>query len=247
MVSSPAKVDPHPDAQLNGDLIVNTCEDSGYPGSEDEGSSVLDCSLNDPHTRPSPLLTRGEMCANGGYGPFFYNYLSASGDPEDASLRLPQGLGVPVGGKTAVNYLVLNIHYFTRKQGMDGYTGSSYVNFTLTKSSPQMQSVRTMALEAMGFVGPQSEGSVTGSWTLRQEFGPIRILAVTGHSHTFSVDFWFMIERTDGHREIIVRQDPRSRRQTDVSDLSSARLDVGDKLLVKCLFNNTLPSDLKVG
>lgn len=199
---------------------------------------------------PNPPLTRGPICRNGGVvanGPFEYNFLPSKGSSDENGLTLPSGTGVPVGGQTGVKYIVLNVHFYSRRQEVDGYTGQPQVDLTLVRGVPSMKSVRSLQLETMGFLGPHAVGSITGSWTLKQDMPSIRILSLTGHSHELSTDFRVIVQRRNGTTDLVVRQDPRGDRQSDVSQVPAAHLEPGDKLKVECIHNNTMSSTLRIG
>lgn len=247
--NSTVKISPHPKAGNQFHMFGNLCEEPGYRGVDTgEESHVWECGV-DAFAQPNPPLTRGTFCyaADGGSSYGVLNYQFQKGSPEEGTLVLPPGTGVKVGGKNAPKYMVAGFHFPKKSGSIDGTTGGSRLEFTLVKSPSPMKPVTSMTLIAHGFVGAQSVGTVTGSWAFTEEMPAIRIWNLYSHWHDLVTDVQIYVKRPDGGEDLLLHQDPHVfAGVTSVNDNPSAVVGPGDRLTVKCTYNNTMDKNLRI-
>lgn len=170
---------------------------------------------------------------------------------DEGSLTLPPGTGVPVGPGTDFHWIVVLFHFFRPQDLVNGSTLGARVEvrFSGASSTQNTDRVSSLLLTANGFVGANSVGSVSGSWTLDEQ-KELKLLRLYTHWHEhkhMAIDIQVWIERKDGNRDIILRQDPHTYWGiSDVSNITSAVVTMSDRLVIQCTYNNTMSTVLRV-
>lgn len=179
------------------------------------------------------------------YGELQYQHQGAAG--EFSSLSLPSGTGARVGGKTGPRYVVFGIHYPRRSWTADGtHSGNSFVDVTLVRNSPPRRLVSSFSILVNGFVAANSIGSVTGSFTLRNET-EIQLLLLYPHAHLIGTEIRIAIERKNGSRSEVLVTDPQIDKGIYlISGRESAVMRKGDRFTIQCTYNNTRHKTLRV-
>lgn len=228
-------------------MTIILCDEPGYrvPVGQEP---VWECGGVTYGNRNPPLVP-GLKCIVAGessYGLLGYQY--QSGPVDEGSMILPHGFGVPVGGKTHPKTLVAAFHFPKRNLTRNSMTGVSETKVTIAMTDSPVRPVRDLDLQAHGFVGRQSVGTITGSWTMKQKNHPgVRIVLIYCHWHSFAIDIRVGIERKDGESVQILHQDPaKYSGYTDISDLSTAVMQSGDRLWIECVIKNPLDHNLRV-
>lgn len=226
-------------------MYMSLCQEPGHRG-RDGGLEEWECGVLSGG-RVNPPLVRAPECLTPNpipISPWVYQY--QSGPEDEASMNFPPGTGLPVGGAGDPQYLVVVYHFASKKQTLNGMTGVSGLDVTLSNTSYPMTPFHTFNMESWGYLGPQAVGTVTGSWTLKEET-EIRLRLLYVHWHDLAIDVQIEIERRDNGSDLILHQDPRKYwGMTSVPDSESAVMRRGDRMIVTCTYNNTLDEVVRV-
>lgn len=227
-------------------LFLEVCDSTPIQVVNKTGiSEVFDCGP-DTGGRPNPPLVRSPACLlNGGLSQGYSTYQYNGGSVQEGSLVLPHDAGIPIRGPGIHKAVVLAAHF--PKRPANHMTGSSGLDVRIVRNRPNIQSVRTLDLAAFGFVDRQTVGRVSGSWTMKRNTS-VRILRLFTHCHDLGIGIEVGIKRQgEQEMDVILSQDPRSFSGiTNMTDSPSAVMQQGDRLLLSCLFNNSMPSKLRV-
>lgn len=231
-------------------LMVILCDEPGYrvldAGRQENENPVWECGYQNLAERTS-LLPNARECS--GSGDSFFNYQFQGGSEEEGSLVLPPGTGVQLG--SGFNSIIGMFHFFRTDELVNGSTAGAEIEITFRRSSntSHINQVRSLLLMANGFVGAKSVSSVAGSWTLEEET-EMHILQLYTHWHELNgmaIEIQVWVERQDRKRDILLRKDPKSSSGiSDVSNSPAAVMRRGDRLVVRCTFNNTESHNLRV-
>lgn len=239
---------PKPQPGLHHHISLELCAEPGFQSSDKQTDDVWDCGFDESVDR-IPILNRSSACSARSNRYFDYQFQGGSSD--EGSLIFPQGTGVLVGPGSDFPSIVGQFHFFVPEELVNGSTAGSAVEFTLRPltAGRELRPVSSLLLISDGFVGKESVGTVSASWTSDQE-NEMEILRLQPHWHDMNdmaIDIQVWIKRRTGEKEVILRQDPHSFFGiTDVSN-SSAVVQKGDQLSVECTFNNTDDTNLRIG
>lgn len=217
---------------------------------DDDSAVAWDCE-SPSNAQQEPVLPVATECSRDGQNHDYFNYQFQGGSPDEGSLRLPHGYGIPVGDGTAFKWIVIQFHFFEPEKLVNGSIAGSEVEVTLAPQSPRspIRAVASLLLMAYGFVGAHSVGSVTAIWRQEEDFEMDLLLLYTHWHETNNmvIDVVVWIERTSGDEDVILRQDPLTFSGiTDVTNSSTAVIRRGDRLFVECTYNNTRDHNLRV-
>lgn len=227
-------------------ILAHVCDEPGSRGPGGESWS-WDCSADFFFGRRTPDLSPGHECIlNGGPSTGSSTFQYQGGSPDEGTLILPPGTGIPVGGANGRRKTIIAIfHYPDRNQTLNGMTGVSSLEVTVIPHEAGARVADSLLVGLAGFLGPQSVGSITGSYKLEEM--PIRIISIYTHWHDLAIDVQVGVERTNGETFTFLRQDPHKFWGiVSIPDSSSSLVRPGDRLTIKCTYNNTLPSVLRV-
>lgn len=203
-----------------------------------EKDAVWECGRGDFGTR-TPLLPNAPICETQSEDYLEVQY--QAGPPEEASFRLPDGFGIPVGDKdSSVRSVVTAFHFFHTEDLTNGSTAGSAVEITFRTASAEhfVAPVFHFTLFSQGFLGPHSVDTISGSWT-HEGNATMRLLMLYTHWHDLATDVVVWIEKRDGGKDVILHQDPRSFWGMNDVFNASRILESGDRLTIRCTYNNT--------
>ena len=158
-------------------------------------------------------------------------------------VSMPRGTGIPIGGSTGYNSIVLTSHYPSRQHLTNGFTDESGVKLTLTKEDKKK--VGAVEVYVWGFIEANRTGEVVGSYTLDQDV-KLHLISGYGHGHDLSLlaTMW-KVDGRNGRRTLLLQQEPRVEHFYKEID-SSVVLVKGDQLLFRCVFENKSPEEVEI-
>ena len=228
-------------ADISNHLKLVACHERGYRDAAD-AAATWHCG----YFYDGPMTKEGDMpeaytCAElNDYSLYF----DSGTDARKEALSFPEGVGVPIGAGTPFASLVLAVHYPSKDQLENGWTGSSGIDVTMT-TRKLVKSAGFLHVYNWGYIGAHSVGEIEGFFRLTQ---PIRmhILKIVSHTHALgqesSVWKW---SKARGQRSLLFSADPAvDHYYKDVP--SNSFLDDGDKLLFRCRIRNDDDHDLLV-
>lgn len=146
--------------------------------------------------------------------------------------------------------MIGQVHLFDRLNVVNHSLAGSEIEVTLRRrtSSQKMRPVYSLVLINFGFVGRRSVGWTSGSWTLVED---VRMVIVSLYTHWHErnhlvTDIRVWITRTSGAPDVILHQDIHFTGIADVSNMTTAVMQKGDRLTVQCTINNTMDITLRI-
>lgn len=227
-------------------MTVKACNSPKMAGivAWDCGGDVFSGHMSGLPTGPEcPVVPHGEHGHNG------FHYQFQGGSADEASLVLPPGFGIPVGGETGLKSLVVTFHFPKRSQVIGSRTGVSGIDFSTVRPNPgtTITPVGVMVIGGQGYVGRQSLGTVVGTHVVDHKIHP---LSLYSHFHDLATEIKVEVGRGNGQKwEEIMKQDPRTFRGVTSKWTNGSAYPViesGDRLKVQCTFNNTFSSALRI-
>lgn len=232
---------PHPLHHTYYHTGITVCREPGVRVLAGQ-TSVWDCSeFYATHTPNLPTSTQCAPDASGARTPSTYQYQGGPG--EEAVLRTPPGVGFPVGGDTGITSLVSFAHF--PAPTADGATDGPSITVKLVRGVPDMKTADFVEIQGLGFVGPQSVGTVDAVYTL-SEAKEIHPFALYTHWHKKAIGVQTWIQWQDGSEELILTQDPHTFSGVTHLHPPFPTLRKGDKIRNECTFNNTDSEALEV-
>lgn len=192
-----------------------------------------------------PGLPEGKICGNEGEitgetGVPGGRYQYQRGPVEPSTVRLPPGIGYPMGGNTGLRSLTFFTHYSYGTP--DNMTADSAITIRLLRHKHNMTAAGIAIMEAVGVVGPHSVGWVEGDITIREDV-ELHLLTIYTHWHKRVIAVSCSIVTPDGN--ITLFHDPAPRDFQGTADISPLNLTVrqGDKIRTRCTYDNSDNSD----
>lgn len=224
-------------------ITVLACDEPGYRNPAG-GKSAWDCGTSQTYERFTGL-PRAEQCesSDSPHGSFKYQFQGGSAD--EGRVRLPDGTGIPTGANTGRKSIVFAFHFPKLSQTIGNRTAVTEVSVTFVKDRPDMKVSTTILTGAFGFIGANSVSTVSGVWTLEQDI-PIHPTVVYTHSHSLATKAELLIERSTGTVELIYERDYRIFKGMASILPGVQPLRSGDKLVLKCTYNNTASTNVRV-
>lgn len=218
---------------------IVTCEENGVKGVD----AVWDCSRS-KYPRRTDMMHADE-CSGAREQALF----SVRETGEGIGLRYPTGMGVPVGGDTGRNYIVLRTH-FPRPEDLPSGGWIGHPGITFTAVDPQMidrdmKTVGSLKGYALGVISPHSMQSATGFYPIHEKV-TLHLIAVAAHTHMHGVDSRLAKIGKDGRRTVIIRLDPMQPEVYHEPEDNNVTLTTGDSLEWMCVYNNTSPHSLVI-
>lgn len=237
-------ITPKPITGMYYHMTVVVCDDPGYKGAIGK-AGVWECG-RDYYGNPNPPLPSASRCVVHGehsYGLFGYQF--QGGPADEGALCLPPHTGIPVGGEEGRRYIVAGFHFPQKNRTMNGTTGVSEIGVTIKHTTEKMEAMNNLIFGGNGFVGPNSLGSVAGTWTLKQDIS-IKIWLMYAHFHAMAIDFKVWIGTSEAS-DLVLHQKPTIFRGITLLDPNKkSTMHAGDKVIVECLFNNTMSRNLRI-
>lgn len=242
------KIEPKPIVGKHYFLLTDVCERPGFQSPGGGVSSVWDCGQSFGFSHSNGGLPTGPYCLTSNGSPHgSFDYQNNVGPVNQSVLVFPSGTGYPVGGKTGHDFVVLIFHFPSKNKTMDGTTGVSGTDITFARTLQPMTPVSSLIMNAQGFVGPKSVGSVNGVFDIRQKDVAIHPFALYTHWHDLATHVEVTLIHSDGEEEVLVRQDPhRYFGVTNITNWPSIVARTGDRITLTCTYNNTLTAVLRV-
>lgn len=195
---------------------------------------MWDCGASSNFVSREPSLRRGHVCHDDRTGVIVLQF--NGGPNEDSILDFRHAdAGILVGAGTPHRHFVLILHVPHQTGLVNGRTGMSGFDFLLSRP-PLPKPVSILYMLALGFLAPKSLDSVTGTFVLGDNSSAIHLKALHTHAHGMAVEMRGVIEKRDGSQQIILLENPRifvGVRHVDIT------VQPGDRLSVRCTFNNT--------
>lgn len=238
------EISPHPISGMYYHILTMACDGPGYRDPRPGRPSVWDCGTNQTYERFTGL-PRAEQCASSDSPHGSFKYQSQGGSSEEARLVLPEGTGIPVGGRTGLKSIVFGFHFPQLSRTVDGTTGETRVDVQLIRNQRHMKPTSSILLGGFGFLAPKSVSSISASWTVDQDI-PVHPTVVYTHTHELAIDIKVAIQRKDGERELMHEKDPRKHKGMTTLTPEPQAMRLGDKLLVECVYNNTQDTSIRV-
>lgn len=234
---------PDPRPSVNVFMLLHVCDDPGSRGPSGESRS-WDCSQDLLFGGRTPGLSKGYECSSDGEMMTGNTFQYQGGSVEEGTLTLPEATGIPVTTTDGRRKTLVAVFHYPNKT-MDGMSGSSSLEVTLISGSTGIMTAGVLSLDLAGFIGPQSVGTISGSWKLEQK--PIKILRLYTHWHDLAIDVQVGIKKANGGQHILLYQDPHAFRGiTNISDSESSLMSPGDRLTLQCTYNNTLSKAIRI-
>lgn len=230
-------------------MLMQMCDQPAFrPDVRIKGPVAWDCGA-EFFANPNPPLKQAGGCLKKGrhsVGSFGIQYQGGPGD--EGSVILPPGHGIPVGGSTGHNTILVKFHFADRNKTIHGTTGVSGVDYTLVRRpAHQPKIVAGLHVSAYGFVGGNGIGRITGSWTHKQGMPDIRIIRLFTHWHDMATEVRVWIKRSDGVTDLLWRENPKNYSGVfNVSESAPSVLRPGDQLKITCTYNITLSHVVRI-
>jgi hypothetical protein len=176
--------------------------------------------------------------------------LFATFDGLNIGLKLPEGYGFRAGREDGYNYFVLGTHYPEVSGLSNGRTGVSELIVRMLPQIPKgvpnkRKRVGLFNLSAWGLLPAFKQLPMNGSYVYDNPV-PMTPIALLTHTHGKGRDFEFWRQTPDGTDELMWKQDPHNATYFLVPDHPLNTINEGDKLTVRCVFDNTDSSVLLV-
>lgn len=219
---------------------MRVCDEPAFGLNEGESRS-WDCTDEESFGRKTPALSADRRCFLDGKLHAGTNFQFEGGSVEEGTLTFPPGSGFPVDAAKKKSVLFF-VHYPKKR---DGLIQGSSLEVSLKRSQTVVKTAGTIELSAVGFIGPQSVGTISGSWRLQEM--PIQILRLYTHWHDLAIDVMVGVKKANGEEHMMLHQDPHAFKGiTNISASEFAILNPGDRLTFNCTYNNTDAGALRV-
>ena len=228
---------PHPLPGMHHHLNVYLCQKPGIRSTVPFDELVWNCFGKNVQ----PDLPSGTIC-EGQELPMFATF-----DNKSIGLRLPHGFAFRAGGQTGYEYVVLGTHYPQVRGLINGRTGHSELVLRMSphSSGKATKRVGLFNLSAWALIPPQRVASMSGSYVYDQPIAMTPIALLT-HTHAKGMDFEFWRQSAAGNRSLVWKQDPSQETYFLVPPHPLPAIRMGDKLTVRCTYNNTQSAALLV-
>ncbi|XP_052796363.1 peptidylglycine alpha-hydroxylating monooxygenase-like isoform X2 [Mya arenaria] len=223
------KFEPHANMAIAHHILLYGCE---VPGS----NSVWNC--GEMHASGSGYKT-GPVCAQGAR----ILYAWAMDAP---ALSLPEDVGFKVGGKTGINYLVVQIHYKNVTTFLPPANGHDNSGLTLTMTNtPQRRRAGVYLLGTSGSIPPNSVTYMETECSFNENF-EVHPFAFRTHAHGLGqVTSGYRIR--DGQWTEIGRQTPQKPQMFYNSTTPGLVVKKGDILAARCTMKNDKNTVMNIG
>ena len=229
---------PHPIPDMEHHFNVALCEEPGFASTSASDQPVWNCFGDEFGNQPD--LPNGSIC-DGEH----MMHMFSSFDTAAPALRLPDGFGFKTRG---FNYVVLATHYPEVRGLRNGLTGHSELELRMVPEDEgkRRKPVGIFNVEAWGLIPPLSTGSMSGSYVYDQSIA-MQPIAVLTHTHARGLDFEVWLTSGDGNTKTLMwKQDPNRDVYWHFPSHPFPSISDGDKITLRCLFNNTSPEQLVV-
>lgn len=218
----------------------------GLPGHVAANGSLeaWDCGSNYPGFPYNPPLPRGPECVDSHDN---FDFVYSRGSVDKNRLIFPTGSGIRVGGDGEPRFFVVTFHYVRLNESSDGTGAGAGLELKLVPDqNHNIEPVYSLSLSANGFVGRSSVGNITASWTLREDREvTLRVLDI--HAHDLITDAVVQLQRVDSQIIDLVRQNLHTNWGRKIlPDSQDYVMRIGDRIRLTCVYNNTLPTILKI-
>lgn len=225
-------------------ITVLACDEPGFRDPETGKPGIWDCGTSETYER-FVGLPNAEQCNNPASPHGVFKYQFQGGLANETSLKLPDGTGIPVGGKTGRKTIVFAFHFPKMSQTLDNTTAGTEVDVTLVKGRPGMKTASTILMGGFGFLGANSISNISASWTVEEDI-TVHPTNIYTHSHSLAIGMKVFIQRKDGERELIHEKDARKHKGTTPVIPEPEPMMRGDKLVLECEYNNTQSKNVRV-
>jgi len=157
------------------------------------------------------------------------------------SLKMPKDVGFHVGGKSGINYLVLQVHYLDVSSFKEGNTDSSGLTFELSSIRPHYFAGIYLLADGFTNIPPRKQAAhidmgcdYTNAQSLPPKIFPFRFRV---HAHKLGAVITGYRVR-DGKWTLIGRGDPQ-RPQAFYKVFNDVDIREGDKVYGRCTYNST--------
>lgn len=224
-------------------ITTSLCDEAGYRPSKPGDPIIWDCGSDDTFPRFSGLK-RTTPCASTDY-PHGTFTMQNQGRTQDDDLHLPPGTGIPVGGMTGRNAVVVAFHFPAVNLTMHGTTEETEVRFRLKRKTPNIKRAGVLIMGGIGFIGGNTVSTVSASWTLDTNIS-MHLSLVHTHVHALATDVQLMVQRKKERRELVYQADPQVHTIIDRLSPEPPALRLGDSLIIQCIYNNTRSENVRV-
>lgn len=238
---SAAQVKPMPLIGRSYHMYIALCDEPGHRA-PDGILEAWECGVMNPASHENPPLVRADECMNSSPIPTYHFQGEAAN-----VLTMDPGSGIPIGGPKDPKFLVTSFHFFSREETLNGNIGVSGFDVTIRNESSSSSVVPwySFDFQAFGYLAPHAVGSTTGSMTLRHHHS-IQVHVLYPHWHAMATDFMVWIKRSDKGEDLILHLDSESWGLAKLPASEATIMHPGDKLVISCIFNNTMDEVVRV-
>lgn len=222
--------EPHANMEIAHHILLYGCE---TPGADQE---VWNCGEMAAH---GSEYQKGPVCATGAK----ILYAWAMDAP---ALTLPEDVGFKVGGKTGINYLVLQVHYKNVAPFLPPVNAKDSSGITLTVTNiPQRRRAGVYLMGTSGSIKPHTVTYMETACPYNNDF-EVHPFAFRTHAHTLGkVTAGYRIR--DGQWTEIGRKSPQEPQMFYNATTPGLVIRQGDMLAARCTMKNDLERRVDIG
>lgn len=218
----------------------------GTPGSVPKTQTaspyIWDCGKQVyPEDKYQEGLDAGTICRNDGV---FRHLFSFEGrDKYNINFTMSDGVGIPIGGDTGINFIVMGVHFIRLSDLPGGWTGHPGMTFRIESSGITKRAAK-FSLLVWGSVEGKTVKSLEGGFTIPDGY-TVHPFAIGVHTHAMGIDTQIFRVTADNQTTTIYHEDPRESKTAHAID-KEITLNPGDKFIARCTYENTSPIKVRV-
>lgn len=234
---------PVPNDRLSHMIVIGCRSPAASPPKDQDVHAPIWEYGSNYHESAAPINSTKGICSNGEDGPFLFQY--ALGDPP---FHLPEGVGVPVGGDSSIQFLLLTIHFHeTRDATQASIKTDAGAIICMAPAASHIKPAGVMKLQALGSFPKGKTTKAEVACHIRSDI-EMHVFAFHVHGHGISkvISGW-KVDAKNGSWSLIGKLNPQLPTFYRPAQPGTVVIRRGDAVASRCTVYNTRDHEVFAG